>query len=100
MRWNQQLRQARDYHSLALFVNQRHITWKARRCIIDGTSRQRSPAYCHIRRDMMNASSSTEQQLNPFPWYQTMRERAPVWHSAEQGRWHVFRFEDVQRVLS
>jgi cytochrome P450 len=48
----------------------------------------------------MRAPFSSERQLNPFPWYQTMREDAPVWYSREQGIWHVFRYDDVQRVLS
>ncbi len=29
-----------------------------------------------------------------------MRARAPVFYGAERGLWHVFRYDDVQRVLS
>ncbi|MDZ4089693.1 MAG: cytochrome P450 [Arthrobacter sp.] len=29
-----------------------------------------------------------------------MREAAPVFHDAQSGSWHVFRYDDVQRVLS
>ncbi|MET1022346.1 MAG: cytochrome P450 [Arthrobacter sp.] len=29
-----------------------------------------------------------------------MREAAPVFHDEQSGSWHVFRFDDVQRVLS
>ncbi|HZS78819.1 MAG TPA: cytochrome P450 [Ktedonobacteraceae bacterium] len=35
---------------------------------------------------------------NPYPWYRTMRETDPV--HFERGSWSVFRYNDVQRVLS
>jgi cytochrome P450 len=38
--------------------------------------------------------------LNPFPHYERMRETAPVLHDEQTGTWHVFRYDDVQRVLS
>ncbi len=44
-------------------------------------------------------SAEAEQLLNPFPWYKTMRENSPVYQS-EPGVWHVFRYDDVKRVLS
>lgn len=40
------------------------------------------------------------QSLDPFPYYETMRRSQPVFHDEESGVWHVFRYEDVQRVLS
>jgi cytochrome P450 len=43
---------------------------------------------------------SIEQNLNPFPWYQTMRQSAPVYYDGQNWSWNVFRYEDVQRVLS
>ena len=42
----------------------------------------------------------TNQKLNPFPWYRSMRENAPVYFDKQQYMWHVFRYDDVQRVLS
>jgi cytochrome P450 len=41
-----------------------------------------------------------EHPLDPFPHYRRMRENAPVFHDEQSGSWHVFRYEDVQRVLS
>ncbi|MGZ4661243.1 MAG: cytochrome P450 [Arthrobacter sp.] len=41
-----------------------------------------------------------EQPLNPFPHYESMRNEAPVFYDQETGVWHVFRYQDVQRVLS
>ncbi len=42
----------------------------------------------------------TNQKLNPFPWYRSMRETAPVYFDQQQYSWHVFGYADVQRVLS
>ncbi|WP_026538962.1 cytochrome P450 [Arthrobacter sp. 9MFCol3.1] len=41
-----------------------------------------------------------EQPLNPFPRYAAMRDSEPVFQDQETGVWHVFRYDDVQRVLS
>ena len=41
-----------------------------------------------------------EQPLNPFPRYEAMRQSEPVFQDQETGVWHVFRYDDVQRVLS
>ncbi len=38
--------------------------------------------------------------LNPFPWYSRMREQSPVFYDQSSGFWHVFRYQDVKRVLS
>jgi cytochrome P450 len=43
---------------------------------------------------------SAENQLNPFPHYERMRETAPVYFDEPSGSWHVFRYDDVQRALS
>ena len=43
---------------------------------------------------------ATENPLDPFPYYKKMRESAPVWHDEQSGTWHVFGYDDVQRVLS
>ena len=41
-----------------------------------------------------------EQPLNPFPRYAAMRDSEPVFQDPDTGVWHVFRYDDVQRVLS
>lgn len=37
---------------------------------------------------------------NPYPWYRHMRETEPVHYSEQMKIWHVFRYEDIQRILS
>src|SRR5579871_1957497 len=39
-------------------------------------------------------------ELNPFPWYAQMRAESPVHFDAQQETWHVFGYDEVQRVLS
>lgn len=41
-----------------------------------------------------------EQLFNPFPWYQAMRQSRPVHFDEERCTWNVFRYQDVQRVLT
>lgn len=41
-----------------------------------------------------------EHPLDPFPHYRRMRDSAPVFHDEQSGSWHVFRYDDVQRVLT
>ena len=48
----------------------------------------------------MDFAPATEHPLDPFPHYERMRESAPVFHDEQSGSWHVFRYNDVQRVLS
>lgn len=43
--------------------------------------------------------TTVDGQLNPFPWYATMRETAPVRYDEHRNCWDVFRYEDVTRVL-
>ncbi|MCX2749213.1 cytochrome P450 [Arthrobacter sp. MI7-26] len=43
---------------------------------------------------------ANEYSLDPFPHYARMREAAPVFHDEQSGSWHVFRYDDVQQVLS
>jgi cytochrome P450 len=38
--------------------------------------------------------------LDPFPWYAMMRESAPVFLDPRRRNWSVFKYNDVQRVLS
>ncbi len=48
----------------------------------------------------MDFAPASEHPLDPFPYYERMREAAPVFHDEQSGSWHVFRYDDVQRVLS
>ena len=48
----------------------------------------------------MDFAPESGQPLDPFPHYERMRESAPVFYDEESGSWHVFRYDDVQRVLS
>ena len=48
----------------------------------------------------MDFVPANEHPLDPFPHYERMRETAPVFHDDDSGSWHVFRYDDVQRVLS
>src|SRR6266567_218794 len=38
--------------------------------------------------------------LDPFPWYQRMRDSQPVVFDPARGAWLAFRYEDVSRVLT
>jgi len=40
-----------------------------------------------------------ESWLDPFDWYERMREAAPVRYDPERRTWDVFRYDDVKRVL-
>jgi cytochrome P450 family 109 len=44
--------------------------------------------------------SQTDYVLNPFPWFQHMRQHAPVDFSKQYRSWQFFKYNDVQRVLS
>jgi cytochrome P450 len=48
----------------------------------------------------MCALKNIDREINPFPVYARMRERYPVYYDAQTHHWNVFRYEDVQRVLS
>ena len=38
--------------------------------------------------------------LNPYPRYRRMRRQSPVLYDPRSNSWHVFRYDDVVRVLS
>jgi cytochrome P450 len=44
--------------------------------------------------------TTEEHLLNPFHWYSNMRATDPVHYYEQYGIWQVFRYDDVQRVLS
>ena len=43
--------------------------------------------------------ASREAWLEPFEWYRTMRDDAPVRYDPSRRTWDVFRYDDVKRVL-
>lgn len=45
-------------------------------------------------------SQVQDRRLNPYPWYSEMRTNHPVYLNPDYGSWNVFRYEDVQRVLT
>ena len=48
----------------------------------------------------MDFAPANDHPLDPFPQYARMREAAPVLHDEASGSWHVFRYDDVEQVLS
>lgn len=48
----------------------------------------------------MSVNALTRDPLNPFPWYRGMRAQSPIFFDPQREIWHVFRYADVQRVLS
>jgi cytochrome P450 len=48
----------------------------------------------------MNNLRLLEENLDPFPVYEEMRQNAPVYFDNKIRNWHVFRYADVQCVLS
>jgi cytochrome P450 len=44
--------------------------------------------------------TSRENPLEPFEWYAQMRQEAPVHYNANREMWDVFRYADVQRVIT
>lgn len=49
---------------------------------------------------MADAAPVDDFRLNPFPWFQHMRENAPMIYDERFGSWSVFKYNDVQQVLS
>ncbi|GCE23530.1 hypothetical protein [Dictyobacter kobayashii] len=39
-------------------------------------------------------------EQDPFAWFREMRAEHPVHYDAETERWYVFRYRDVERVLT
>ncbi|HET7325404.1 MAG TPA: cytochrome P450, partial [Halococcus sp.] len=53
-----------------------------------------------LDRRLPDGLNTTERRLDPFPWYETMRENEPVRYDEDRQCWDVFRYDDVKRVLS
>lgn len=45
-------------------------------------------------------NTAEDSGLNPFPWYRQMRTSSPVHFDPSSRMWMVFRYPEVQRVLS
>ena len=48
----------------------------------------------------MPDDSANDFRLNPFPWFQMMRQNSPVAYDERFGSWNAFKYNDVQQVLS
>lgn len=48
----------------------------------------------------MTQLAAIEHTLDPFPVYAELRENDPVHYDPQRGSWNVFRYDDVQQVLS
>jgi len=49
---------------------------------------------------MESLLTGVEQTLDPFTLYHAMRQEHPLYNDPRRGNWNVFRYPDVQRVLS
>ncbi|MDQ2885640.1 MAG: cytochrome P450 [Chloroflexota bacterium] len=48
----------------------------------------------------MQISPDKQQVLAPYDWYRSMRATQPVFYDPQYNVWHVFRYSDVERVLT
>ncbi|HEV2579655.1 MAG TPA: hypothetical protein VGT44_02285, partial [Ktedonobacteraceae bacterium] len=46
------------------------------------------------------STTASPMSLDPTPWFRMMRESSPVFRNPRTQGWMVFRYNDVQRVLS
>lgn len=49
---------------------------------------------------MSETSPEIDIRLNPFPWFRQMRQSTPVMFNEQFMSWSVFKYNDVQRVLT
>jgi cytochrome P450 len=49
---------------------------------------------------MMQTNPKRESLMASYDWYRQMRETQPVSQDSASGIWHLFRYDDVARVLS
>jgi cytochrome P450 len=45
-------------------------------------------------------SATYQSFFAPYEWYRAMRSTRPVWYDEQHATWHVFRYAEVERVLS
>ncbi|GCE46363.1 hypothetical protein EI42_05696 [Thermosporothrix hazakensis] len=48
----------------------------------------------------MQTKSNREELIAMYDWYRQMRETQAVSQDPASGMWNIFRYEDVERVLS
>ena len=48
----------------------------------------------------MLSNITSEQALNPFPFYRAMRESQPIFYQPQQNTWTLFRYADAEQVLT
>lgn len=48
----------------------------------------------------MSVFENIDRDMNPFAVYEKMRQTNPVYFDPKNQHWNIFRYEDVQRVLS
>lgn len=51
-----------------------------------------------LQRALMNGKNKQD-AYHPFPWYESMREEAPVSFDEENEVWSVFLYDDVKKVI-
>ncbi|MFL5703989.1 MAG: cytochrome P450, partial [Ktedonobacteraceae bacterium] len=49
---------------------------------------------------MLHKSSTLQDVQGSYDWFQEMRNTQPVWLDESSGCWHVFRYEDVNNVIT
>src|SRR5579875_1692731 len=49
---------------------------------------------------MLNKLSTLQEVQDMYAWFQKMRNTEPVWLDEESKCWHVFRFADVNTVIT
>ncbi|MEH1902628.1 MAG: alpha/beta hydrolase fold domain-containing protein [Nostoc sp.] len=50
--------------------------------------------------DLQFLPTDPQFQLNPYPWLAKMRQETSAFYDTEQQAWMLFRYDDVERVLS
>ncbi|GHO81507.1 putative cytochrome P450 YjiB [Ktedonobacter sp. SOSP1-85] len=48
----------------------------------------------------MQTNSKRAEFTASYDWYRQMRETQPIYHDPNSGIWHIFRYDDVARLLS
>lgn len=48
----------------------------------------------------MSELKDIEKNYHPFPIYRQMRQEHPIYFDPQRGSWNVFRYDDVEQVLS
>src|SRR5437867_4164966 len=44
--------------------------------------------------------SAVEDSQKMYAWFEQMRQTQPVWYDESSGCWHVFRYDNVQTVIT